>query len=377
MQTVVAGGERAHVLHRRGHGRGAGVARSGEHRRAGNGKELLAQVAVQVLAEHMLIVECLRHAQRDAPEAVLHGIERIAAKAQQPAQASALYARGGDQPGSGPVLVAHLDALRVLVGACGDQGEGGAADHDRLAVADENVVAAVAFPHHRGGHFLVERIHQRVALIAQIVRRLLRGLAFDREDALVELRDLHGVAVDRSDAGGDLRVEAVADFGDLLVQVLKARAERVRRREQRLARRDGLRMRGDVRDPAEKILQRRRKARARVAEQGVELLDLRVIGVELAALRLRQRDLVGERVAVDAPDRAHRYALAEETDPGKLRGIGYLDDFLTREPGGRGVADIVAGRDQARLSGVHAAHADAEYAVSHLGRPRRGAAKLC
>jgi len=111
-----------------------------------------------------------------------------------------------------------------------------------------------------------------------------------------------------------------------------------------------------------------------IAEQIGDPLDLGRIDVELTAVRLRQRELICQCIAVEAFYRIYRYALADEAGAGKLRDGAALHHLLPAKAGRRGVADVVPGRNQPGLRRVHPADADTKNAHSHLARPHRFAA---
>src|SRR5664279_575948 len=95
----------------------------------------------------------------------------------------------------------------------------------------------------------------------------------------------------------------------------------------------------DIGHRAEKILHSCSQSGTRVAEQVGDLVDLRRISVELTALRLRQRKLIGEGVAVEALYRVHRHPLTDVPGTSELRNTAGLNDLLTAETGGRRIAD--------------------------------------
>ena len=105
---------------------------------------------------------------------------------------------------------------------------------------------------------------------------------------------------------------------------------------------------------SEKILQRRCQAdrSGGVRQELIDLLHLRIIRIELARFGLGLRDLIGQKLVVGAAYRINLHPLANEPDPGRLRGIGRLNDLLAGIAGRGGITDIVASNKQPVLSGV-------------------------
>ena len=211
LQEVVAGSQRRDILHCGADGSRACVIRTRHHRWTVDRKQVAAHHAIQILPKSVLGVERLRHANGYASQGILGAIERLSAKAQQASQGAALEAGFGECGNRSTVAVSDHDTLRILGRGRGGEPENLVAEHDRLTVANKYVVGAAVLLDDEPAYFLVERGHQRITLIAQVVRSLLLcAPALGRHDLLVEVGNLLGKAVDRGDAGGDLRVDVAA-----------------------------------------------------------------------------------------------------------------------------------------------------------------------
>ena len=150
------------------------------------------------------------------------------------------------------------------------------------------------------------------------------------------------------------------------VDTLEAADQRLRHGEHGLARRNRRRIGGDFVHTAEEIVEGGGQAGAAIAQQAVHLANLVGIGIQFRESRLCGHCLVREELVVDALHRRHVGALAEITGAGELRRVRALDDLLAVEAGRGGIADVVAGRQQARLGRRQSRYADIEYARAHV-----------
>ncbi len=317
----------------------------------------------------MLVVEGLRQADRDAPEGALGRVEGCAAEGEQSAEGAARQ-HALPQPHRGhPVVVGDGEPGRVVEVVGGGQGIGRGTHHQGLAVADEDVVAAVAV--HRGGHLhlLVELGDDLIALVEQVVGGLVGARRLHQEDACVQVGDLGRVGVDLAHHRDELGVDPVAHFVQALVQGLETACQGLGAGQQRLARGTRVGAGGHALHGTEEFLQRRGQAGARVGEQVVDLLDLAEIRVQLGAARLGAQYLVGEVLAVGPFDGDDARALPHRPGAGHHGLLGRLDDLLAAITGGGGIDDVVARGDEPGLRRVDPRYADAEDAAAHVLTP--------
>src|SRR6185437_779958 len=110
----------------------------------------------------------------------------------------------------------------------------------------------------------------------------------------------------------------------------------------------------------EERLQRRRQSGRRIGQQVVDLRDLAVVRVEVAALRLRGQDSVIQELAVRAPHRFDIDTAAKESYAGPLRVFRSLQCGLTMKAVGARIGDVVAGDREAGLRRVQPTHSNVE-----------------
>jgi hypothetical protein len=172
----------------------------------------------------VLIVEGLRHHDRDPAQIVLGGVERLAAEVEQCAQRAALQRARNDRYGGAAGHVGDGKVLRIGGRRRGGQRIRLVADHQALAVADEDVVAAVGLLDHAGAHQLVQVGHHLVALVEQVVGRLglVRMYSLDLEFELLYRMRLRVHLLHRV---GELLVDAALNLCELGIQALKARRQ--------------------------------------------------------------------------------------------------------------------------------------------------------
>ena len=317
----------------------------------------------------MLRIESERQRCGVAAEIIGNAVERAAAEAEQAAEHAAGNQRLGQLLRAVNVFQTNGQTRRVgerwLCGELRNLGAG----HQLLAVTDINVVGTVRIGRCRHPHQFVQFEHELVALVEQVVWRLIDRRTGD-DDAVVEFGDLLGIRIDGRDRRRNLAVDAGVHLADAVFQTLVACDKRLRRRNHRLPRRQLRRIGGDLLHPSEKILQGWRHAGIRIGQHVVDLLDLRVIRIELAARRLRAIDLPAQELVVHAFDGRDVRALPDEASAGQHRHVRRLDRALTVEAWRVGVGDVVLGRQQPKLRNLQAGKAGTDDAGGH-GRSSR------
>ena len=187
-QRVARGGARQHVVVRRD-GAEIGARRRGGavpvlvvadgHARRADVEEVAAQRAREVHAFAMLRVHLRGDGERDAAELIARRIQHLAAPVEQAAErAAGDTARDVDR--AAPVSAARAacvpDRADPLRGDLSTPG----AEHQRLAIADEDVERAIAFGDHGDAHLGGQLVDELVALIEQIVGRLAGSAGWPR-----------------------------------------------------------------------------------------------------------------------------------------------------------------------------------------------------
>jgi len=97
-------------------------------------------------------------------------------------------------------------------------------------------------------------------------------------------------------------------------------------------------------------MQRRRQPGSRIGQQVVDLFDLVVMAVKLAALALRLQRLTDQMLVVNTLHRSNLHSPANESITVSQRSTGALDSLLAVIAWCCCIADIVAGRQQRNLS---------------------------
>ena len=120
----------------------------------------------------MLIVETLRQGRCNPTELVFRLTEYVVAVSEEPAERASLQIRHTESHHAGSRLQTHLQILWIVAVGNGRQSIRLLADHQRLAVRQVHIEAAIALLHASGADLVVEVCQQRVTLIQQVVGRL-------------------------------------------------------------------------------------------------------------------------------------------------------------------------------------------------------------
>ena len=297
-------------------------------------------------------------------------------KASRPTQLTAGEQGGLDRHVVGAAragLVEQVELLLVLQGLAGGKLVGVLPHHQGLAVADEDVVAAVALGHHTGLDQLVQFGHQRVPLVPQVVGLVVVGGTFGDGNLLVHGGDFRGEGVDLLDHAGELGIDAAAQVAEAAVQGVHPGHQGLGGADHGLAGGNGTGIGRHLAHPLEERGQGGGKTGSLVRQHVVDLADLVEIGLELVLLGFRLEHLVVQELAEDAPHVAHVHAVADKAGAGELGSIGGLDGLLTAIAFGVDVGDIVLGGEDARLSRAQCADADSVDACHGLCSPASNA----
>ena len=267
---------------------------------------------------------------------------------------------------------------RVLVVGHRRQRVGGAADHERLTVADEQIDRAVGLRDRGRSGETGDLLHERVALIEQVVGDLVVGrVAPVGQDVLVESGHLLRERVDRRDRIADLTIDVVTLRLQATAEIVEARCQRARGRQQCLARRGIGRVGGDRLHGREERVGGRRQARRRIGEIAVDLRSLGRVRAGAGAGRGAVAQRRGQVVAVDATDARHVRAGAEVAAAGELRDRRRLHDLLAREARRVDVGDVLAGRGEACLRRAQPRQPDSDQAHIAPRSTSRASAHRC
>ncbi len=173
----------------------------------------------------MLCVDLVGHGQRDAAQFVARRIQHLAAEIQESTERATRDA-ARDVHRAGGRLQRQAQALRIdRIGGCG-QRRGGGAEHQRLAVADEDVQRRVAFGDGRHAHLAGELVDEQVALVEQVVGRV-AGVLHRHRDVAIQARDALRHLVDLAGFGRELDVHAFGHFPQAGVVGLEALRQRI------------------------------------------------------------------------------------------------------------------------------------------------------
>ncbi len=214
---VIAGSQLAGVAERWRDHQVAGIAGVGNDCRAGLRKEILAGGAVQVNTQIVLGIEGIGQADRHPSQGVLGITQGFVTKLHQTAERAAA---------DDIVLQFHRDASGIYqghrstarIGSRGNRLQGGSlvTQNQGLPAADKHIVLTAILHHHLGRHQLPQAVHQAVALVQQVVRRLAAGSIAEQGDLLVDAGDLGGVRIDLVDRTGNLIVDVAIQAGQHL-----------------------------------------------------------------------------------------------------------------------------------------------------------------
>ncbi len=256
----------------------------------------------------------------------------------------------------------HLMAIGIALPRHDFQPRHAAAHHQRLAAADEDVETAVVLRDH--GHADVGRklTHRFVAGIEQVVRLLAVG---GRDgDRLVQAADAASQPVDLVGDRGHLLVGEAVLLGKPVVHGVEAPRQPLGFRQHQLARGNVGRVLGRSLQRREEALQRRRDTGRAAGQQRVELVDLALVGRDVAVQGGAAAHLVGEEFAIGPANVHQGRAGADITGAAELRRRGGLAGILPAETRRVDVGDVVAGNRQLGLAGAQAREADIQQ-VSH------------
>ncbi len=345
---------------------GAGVAGAGRDAGAGGGEQIGPQLAVQVHALFVLRIDVGRDGRGQPAQAVLRRDQRVLAELHQAAERAAAELAVVDGDRAGRALVAHRQLRRIVLRCHRRQLVALVALHQRLAVADVDVVLAVAGLHHAGLDRLIERLHQLVALVAQVIGGLAAARGFGLGDLVVERGDLLGGAVDAVDLRLHLGVDLVRQGRHLPRDRVEAGLQGARRAQEDLAGTGAGRIGGQAVGGIEEAGQRRAQAAVAVRQVGVEARDQAVELVGGAAGGLAALHLGGQELIVDALDGRDVDALAEVASPGGHRDVFGLHRFLARIAGRTRVGDVVAGHLQIDIGDPQTGRANIQEGAAHV-----------
>lgn len=364
LQRVVAGGQVAGVVGGgvadvdRGDGGRRIVVVGVDHGRAQR-EHVRADGAIQVDTQLVLVIEGLADGQRQAADGVLRRVQRLAAELQHAADGTA---RHRAVLGFDHVAVGQREAedRAARIGGRGNRLHviRIRTHHQRLAVADEDVVGTTVLHHHLGAHQFGQLGDGLVALVEQVVGRLAAGRGGHAGDFLVQVGDLLGVVVDLRHRRLDLRVQAILKLLEVVARRLHLAGQRLRGGQHALARRRiGRRVRHSLHG-REELLHQRRQAALLVGQQVVDLRNLVRVGRQLRAGGRGAAQLAGQEAVVDALDGDRVGALAVEARAGVLAARRRDDRVLARVTRGGRVAEVVADRRERVLRSVQARKTD-------------------
>ncbi len=197
-------------------------------------------------------------------------------------------------------------------------------------------------------------VDQLVALIEQRIGHLPLPGGDRLLNAVVERGDLLGVTVDAADAAADLAVQAAGDAGQLLAHGVELVYHGLRVAEERLQGGYGSGIVGDIAHPAEQILQRRGQALVRIGKQVVDLPNGSLVGREVAGLGLLLQHLGSQVLIVNPGNVCDIHALPDIAGAQILLQRRRELHLLARIARGAGVGDVVLGRGNLVLGGIHA-----------------------
>ena len=310
----------------------------------------------------MLGIEGQHERRRDRIQRTHRRIERLAAEAQQTAESTALdqtFRQFLKRPRLS--LQRNDDALRIAGRVDGNQCIDLVADHQLLAVADEDVEIADRILDGADLDVLVQFGHQLVAHVEQVVGRLAAG-RLGLGDLLIDLSDLGRVQVDLLHFIGNLAIDATGQVAHPAGQEIEAAGQHLGRRQHRLACGSQRGIGGQLLQAGEKILDRRGQPGTGIGQQIIDLRELGSQGVRLRDLTLDGKGLLGQVLVVGPTHGIDVRTAADVARSGLHRDAGRLLDVLAVVSRRVGVRDVVLGHLQTQLGRMDAGDPDRKHA---------------
>ncbi len=313
----------------------------------------------------MLRIERRRQADGYAAQRILCGVECLAAEIKQSAEAAAGNRVFCQRDSPTIAFISDLDTGGIGRRPHRHQIERLAADYQRLAVADEDIVGTVLLD---DGYLdlLAQVGNDQVALIQQIIGRLAAVCALRFFNRIVELGKLLRIAVDGLDAGRNLVVDAFAQIAQLVINRLELCHQCLAAGQHGLPCRIRTRVGRQGLHALEKFLHRRRQADRRVGQHVVDLLDLRVVTGQFVGRALRRQHATCQVVVIDALDTGYHRPFTNKTVTRILRRCRALRHQLAAVAGGIRIGDVMPGRGQTNLCGVEGTRSDVQN-IGHDG----------